>query len=104
VRLDQLIFTKNLKNVKLIDYLNLNTRILSNITSFSLKKKHICVVLESCDIDLDKFLENHYEKNIKIDKDLAIKWLKQLVSAVKYLHSKNLHHRDIKPLLDCFFC
>jgi serine/threonine protein kinase len=37
----------------------------------------------------------HIKKSIK--RDLLIKWFKQLVSSLKYLHSYNVFHRDLKP-------
>ena len=31
-----------------------------------------------------------------------LRWLKQCISAVNYLHEKDLMHRDIKPLFAFF--
>ena len=48
--------------------------------------------------DLDEYLGKHFKANKSISKDRVVEWLKQMVSALKYLHSKSIHHRDIKPL------
>ena len=65
---------------------------------FFIEEDQICIVLEAFDIVLEKFLENYFKTNEKIDKELAIKWLKQLVSGVKHLHSNRCHHKDLKPM------
>ena len=47
--------------------------------------------------NLDEYLENHFTANRTISKYLVVEWLKQMVSALKYLHSKIYYHGDIKP-------
>ena len=44
-------------------------------------------------------MTNQKEINIKYTEEaLLLKWLKQSSNALKYLHDKNMMHRDIKPL------
>ena len=50
--------------------------------------------------DLDDYLTENFEV---ISKDHVVEWLKQMVSALKYLHSKKAIHRDFKPGLDQFY-
>jgi len=47
--------------------------------------------------DLNSYLDDCYKKKVNIDKETVKKWFKQIVSALKELHSKNCHHRDLKP-------
>lgn len=44
-----------------------------------------------------KTLESIVEKNGPLDYGLAVNYIGQIASAVGYIHSKNILHRDIKP-------
>ena len=64
---------------------------------YFIDENRLCVVLEACDKSLAEVISGHYERNSIISQKLVMKWFKQLVSGIKYLHSKKCHHRDIKP-------
>jgi serine/threonine protein kinase len=37
-------------------------------------------------------------KGQNIEEEIIVKWLKQLASALRYIHKLKIIHRDIKPL------
>ena len=50
--------------------------------------------------DFNSYLDECYKKKVNIEKETVIKWLKQLVTGLKELHSHKCHHRDLKPGFD----
>ncbi len=55
-----------------------------------------CLVMEKIvGMDLEKYMENCGLR--PIGQDLAIQWLRELVSILDDVHSQNFFHRDIKP-------
>lgn len=57
-------------------------------------KNHMCFVLELCG---GGDLLSYIKRRKKLSEDLACFLFRQVCEAVKYCHSKNVAHRDIKP-------
>lgn len=51
-------------------------------------------IMEFMDCTLDKYIEKNNDKLTKSDRKLIVN---QILRAFKYIHSKNLLHRDINP-------
>jgi 5'-AMP-activated protein kinase catalytic alpha subunit len=56
-------------------------------------KKHIIIVMELC---AGGDLLNYVRKRRRLKEPFAKKIFKQIIDGLKYIHSKNIAHRDIK--------
>ena len=57
------------------------------------KLTYIFVVMEECELDLNKMLN---ECEVDLDQEHVVIILYNLICAVNYIHSTNVMHRDIK--------
>jgi eukaryotic-like serine/threonine-protein kinase len=58
------------------------------------RQEILCLVMEHIP---GKNLEQWVIENSPINQEQAIKWLKQLLATINYLHNQQIIHRDIKP-------
>ena len=58
------------------------------------EKDHICLVLEYLN---GGTLFDHLNDVYTLDNEKAVVFLKQIISALEYLHERKIMHRDIKP-------
>ena len=83
-----------------LKYLNINhSNVVKYYESYILNNNEtIYWIMEYCDGGTLRDKINIYCKNeIKIQENLIWYWSLQILSALKYLHSKSLIHRDLKP-------
>ena len=93
---------KRLKAQKLIDQLNLEIRIM-----YKVHHPHIMQLINHFEDDNNFFMVMPYasrgqlytllKKNNKLDQKMTAQFIRETISAVKYLHEHNIIHRDIKP-------
>jgi ATP-dependent DNA helicase RecG len=72
--------------------------VLDKIDEFILRNEKIYWIMEYCDGGTLRDKINMYSKNeIKMQENLIWYWSLQILSALKYIHTKCLIHRDLKP-------
>ncbi|XP_002130578.2 serine/threonine-protein kinase Nek11-like isoform X1 [Ciona intestinalis] len=71
-----------------------------NIVQFHesfLDGQFFCIVLEYCEGgDMEGKITEHKEKNEHINEQQVIKWLKQILKAIRHMHESRVLHRDLK--------
>ena len=90
------------KLLKIIDHLNLEIEIM-----YKLHHPHIIQLINHFEDDDNFFMIMPYasrgqlytllKQNTKFDQKMTSQFLREIISAVKYLHEHNIIHRDIKP-------
>ena len=56
----------------------------------------LATVMEICQTDLQKLIEKRIGQD-PFPLETVMKWCSQMLCGLKYLHGKNVIHRDIKP-------
>lgn len=59
--------------------------------------RHLCIVMDLCEGgDLWQYISQCKKKHHQIQEPQVVRWFTQLLLALKYMHEKNVLHRDIK--------
>ena len=59
----------------------------------------VCIVMELCERgDLSTCMTDFRKKREHMAEAKAVRWLEQMSSALEYVHSVKMLHRDLKPL------
>jgi serine/threonine protein kinase len=59
----------------------------------------VCIVMELCERgDLATCMTDYRKRKEHMSESKAVRWLHQMSSALEYVHSLKMLHRDLKPL------
>ena len=89
---DERILARFIEEIKL--HSRLNHPNIVKFYGFFEEKDHICLVLEYLN---GGTLFDHLNDVYTLDNEKAVVFLKQIISALEYLHERKIMHRDIKP-------
>ena len=83
-----------IKILRLLDHPNI-----VKIKDVKKSKKHFFVIMECCNGgEITKAIKNYMEKTgSPFPEEIVQHLMRQIISAFKYIHEKNIIHRDVKP-------
>ena len=64
-------------------------------TSF-LRDDECCIVMEKCEENLESVIDVYRQANEALPAPVVVEWMAELLSAVTFVHSRSILHRDIK--------
>ena len=54
-----------------------------------------CIVMERCRFDVRRYIQRTRRRGVPIPEALVVRWAAQIVSALRYCHSKGVIHRCV---------
>ena len=85
-----------LKEAKILSTIN-NENVVKFVESF-IENDTFNIVMEYCEgSDLKKYIEEHKQKNTKIDEKQIYQFIRDICNGLIDIHSQKLIHRDLKP-------
>ena len=89
---------KNEKGIleELNEFTNINNELIPILYETTIYKKHICFILKLYDLNLYSYQKKYYNDS-NYNLNFIYSLTKKLLTALNFIHSKNIIHCDLKP-------